>query len=181
MKTIVSIILTALLLMGGIAGFAEEAAAGLQKDLVILFTSDVHCAIDKGWGYAGLYAMKEGLSAKNHVLLVDNGDAIQGEPIGTMTKGQALINIMNVMGYDAAIPGNHEFDYGVQHFIDLTSAANFSYISCNFNKEGKLVFPAYVMKEVDGVKIGFVGVTTPETTMTATPTYFMNEERTKFI
>ena len=181
MKTIVSIILTALLLMGGIAGFAEEAAAGLQKDLVILFTSDVHCAIDQGWGYAGLYAMKEGLSAKNHVLLVDNGDAIQGEPIGTMTKGKSLINIMNVMGYDAAIPGNHEFDYTVQTLLDLAAAANFPYLSCNFNKEGELVFPAYVMKEVDGVKIGFVGVTTPTTPMTATPTYFMNEERTEFI
>ena len=181
MKTIVSIILTALLLMGGIAGFAEEAAAGLQKDLVILFTSDVHCAIDQGWGYAGLYALKEGLSAKNHVLLVDNGDAIQGEPIGTITKGKSLINIMNVMGYDAAVPGNHEFDYTVQTLLDLAAAANFPYLSCNFNKEGKLVFPAYVMKEVDGVKIGFVGVTTPTTPMTATPTYFMNEERTEYI
>lgn len=181
MKKIVSLILSVLLLIGCSAVFAEEAAAGLMKDLVILFTSDVHCGVDQGWGYAGLYAIKEGLSAKNHVLLVDNGDAIQGEPIGTLTRGESIIQIMNAVGYDVAVPGNHEFDYGVEHFYDLLVKAKFPYISCNFNRDGELIFPAYVIKEVDGVQIGFVGVTTPTTLLTSTPTYFMNEEGTEFI
>ena len=95
--------------LGCCAAFAEEAAApALEKDLVILFTSDIHCGIDQGWGFAGLYAVKESLSADNHVLLVDDGDAIQGEPIGTMTTGEGIIDIMNAVGYDIAIPGNHE-------------------------------------------------------------------------
>ncbi len=46
------------------------------------------------------------------MLLVDNGDAIQGEPLGTMTQGEAITELMNALKYDVAIPGNHEFDYG---------------------------------------------------------------------
>ena len=151
--------------------FAEEN----DKDIVILFTSDVHCGIDQGWGYAGLYAVKENLSKSYNVLLVDDGDAIQGEPIGTMTKGEAIIDIMNVMGYDVAIPGNHDFDYGIDRFLELTKKANFPYISCNFNKDGELIFDPWIIKEVGGVKIGFVGITTPDTLRSSTPTYFMDE------
>ena len=175
MKRFLCLLLSLCLLLG-CAAFAEEAAPALKKNLVILFTSDAHCGIDQGWGYAGLYAVKESLAKDNNVLLVDDGDAIQGEPIGTMTKGEAIIDIMNVMGYDVAIPGNHEFDYGMDGFLELTKKANFPYISCNFNKEGELVFQPYVIKEVDGVKIAFVGITTPTTLRTSTPKYFMNED-----
>jgi len=166
MKKILSLLLALALLLGVAA--AEETAPALQKNLVILFTSDVHCGIDTGWGYAGLYGIREALSADNHVLLVDDGDAIQGEPIGTMTTGEAIIDIMNAVGYDIAIPGNHEFDYGMDRFLELAEKASFPYISCNFNKEGELVFQPYVIKEFDGVKIAFVGVTTPMTLRSST-------------
>ena len=174
MKKLLGLLLAVCLLLG--CACAEEAAApALQKNLVILFTSDVHCGIDQGWGYAGVYAIKEGLAKWNHVLLVDNGDAIQGEPVGTLTKGEAITDIMNQVGYDIAIPGNHEFDYGMDRFLALAEKANFPYISCNFNKEGELVFDPYVIKEFDGVKIAFVGATTPMTLRSSTPKYFMDE------
>ena len=174
MKKLLGLIL-ALALVLSCAAFAEEAAPALQKDLVILYTSDAHCGIDQGWGYAGLYAVKESLSQDNYVLLVDDGDAIQGEPIGTMTTGEAIIDIMNAVGYDLAIPGNHEYDYGMARFLELTEKANFPYLSCNFNKEGELLFAPYAIKELSGVKIAFVGVTTPTTPRSSTPKYFMNE------
>ena len=176
MKKALSLILTVCLLASLFVGFnsAGAFAEGEDQDILILFTSDVHCGIDQGWGYAGLYAVKENLSKDYNVLLVDNGDAIQGEPIGTMTKGEAIINIMNVMGYDVAIPGNHEFDYGMDRFLELAEKAEFPYISCNFNKEGELVFEPWIMKEVGGVKIAFVGVTTPYTLRSSTPRYFMD-------
>ena len=169
-------LLLALCLLLSCAALAEDAAPALTKNLVVLYTSDVHCGIDQGWGYAGLSAVKESLSADNHVLLVDDGDSIQGEPIGTMTTGEALIDIMNAVGYDIAIPGNHEFDYGVDRFLELTEKANFPYISCNFNKEGELLFAPYIIKEFDGVKVAFVGICTPTTLRTSTPTYFMDDE-----
>ena len=114
------------------------------------------------------------------MLLVDDGDAIQGEPIGTMTTGEAIIDIMNAVGYDIAIPGNHEFDYGMDRFLELTKKANFPYISCNFNKQGEPVFQPYVIKDIDGVKFAFVGVTTPMALRSSTPRYFMDENG-KFI
>ncbi len=172
-KRILALVLLVVMMLSltSFRAFAEEG----EKDLLILFTSDVHCGIDQGWGYAGLYAAKENLSSMYDVLLVDDGDAIQGEPIGTMTKGEAIIDIMNVMGYDVAIPGNHEFDYGVERFLELSKKANFPYISCNFNKDGELLFDPWLIKEVGGRKIGFVGVTTPDTLRASTPTYFMDD------
>ncbi len=179
MKRLLGILLVLCLFLS-CAATAENAAPALEKDVIVLYTSDVHCGVDQGWGYAGLYAVKESLSASNHVFLVDDGDAIQGEPIGTMTRGEAIIDIMNTVGYDIAIPGNHEFDYGMERFLELTEKANYPYISCNFNKEGEFVFDPYIIKEADGVKIAFVGVTTPMAPRSSTPRYFMNDEG-KFI
>ncbi len=79
MKNVLCLFLAAALLLG--CGALAEDAPGMEKDLVVLFTSDVHCGVDQGWGYAGLYAVKQSLSKDHYVLLVDNGDAIQGEPI----------------------------------------------------------------------------------------------------
>ena len=169
----------ALLMLFSLAGTAlaaGEETSPEARDLVILYTSDVHCGIDRGWGYAGLYAVKEKLSETYDVLLVDNGDAIQGEPIGLLTGGAAIINIMNVMGYDVAIPGNHEFDYGVEQFLALTEKANFPYICCNLENEGELVLDPWLIKEIGDIKIGFVGVTTPDTIRSSIPRYFQDED-----
>ncbi len=174
MKKFLALLLSAAMLLGCIA-IAEEAAPALTRDVVVLYTSDVHCGIDQGWGYAGLAAVRDAFAADNHVVLVDNGDAIQGEPVGTMTKGKALIDLMNAVGYDIATPGNHEFDYGMERFFELAEKAEFPYISANFNKEGELVFKPYVIKEFDGVKVAFVGISTPKTLTSSTPAYFMDD------
>ena len=178
MKRITALVLAVLMLAGtlGLTAWADDDAPQMKKDLVVLFTSDVHCGIDQGFGYAGLVAIRDSLKKTNHVLLVDNGDAIQGEPVGTMTTGDAIITLMNSVGYDIAIPGNHEFDYGMDRFLELAGKARFPYISCNFNKEGELVFEPYVIKEFDGVKVAFVGVTTPKTITSSTPKYFQDND-----
>lgn len=136
------------------------------KDIVILSTSDVHCSPEKGFGYAGLYRIREKFKKEGcEVLLVDDGDQIEGhgELFGTLTQGEQVIDLMNKMGYDVAIPGNHEFSYGPDKFIQLTKKANFPYISCNIFKNGKRLFKPYIIKEVDGKKIAFVGAITPRT------------------
>ena len=175
MKKFLAVLLMLAMLLCG-AAFAEDTAPALTKDVVVLFTSDVHCGIDQGWGYAGVANMRNSLQADNHVVLVDDGDAIQGETIGTLTKGSAIIELMNAVGYDIAIPGNHEFDYGMENFLELTKQAKFPYISANFTCRDELVFAPYVIKEFDGVKIAFVGMTTPNTITSSTPVYFQDEE-----
>lgn len=176
MKKMISLLLVLVLLLPCTQVFAEEPAPALSKDLVVLFTSDVHCGIDQGFGYAGLAAMRDELAKNNHVILVDNGDSIQGEAIGTMTSGEAIIKLMNTVGYEVAIPGNHEFDYGTDRFLALTKLAQFPYICANLTHEGEPVFAPYVMKEYDGVKIAFVGVTTPKTFTSSTPAYFQDAD-----
>jgi 5'-nucleotidase len=164
MKKILSLLLTCALALSCCAALAEEAAPQLQKDLVVLFTSDVHCWVDQGWGMAGLYAIRESLAKDNHVLLVDNGDAIQGEPLGTMTKGEGVIDIMNAVGYDIAVPGNHEFDYGMDNMAKLFRQANFPIVCSNYDCKGTvledLVKP-YVTMVRDGVKIGLFALAPP--------------------
>lgn len=175
MKKFLTLLMAIMMLVGCIA-MAEEAPAGLTKNIVVLFTSDAHAGLDQGWGYAGVAAIRDAMAAKNHVVLVDNGDAIQGETIGTLTNGKALVELMNVVGYDVAVPGNHEFDYGMSNFLTLSGeVAQYPYVSANFTYQDAHVFNPYVIKEFEGVKIAFVGVTTPKTITSSTPAYFQDE------
>lgn len=157
-------------------GVGGAEAGGADNDIVILFTSDIHCGVDQGWGLAGLQQIRDTLEAGGTpVLLVDNGDAIQGEPIGTLSQGKAVADLMSKAGYDAAIPGNHEFDYGMDNFLEIAENADYPYISCNLNKEGKTVLDPYVIREAAGKKIAFVGVTTPTTITSSAPKFFQDE------
>lgn len=89
-----------------------------EESIYVLYTNDVHCEVS---GYPALAAYRAQLLENGeNVVTVDAGDAIQGEAIGAQTKGSAIIDIMNTVGYDYAIPGNHEFDYSLSTFLDLT-------------------------------------------------------------
>lgn len=175
-KKRLGILLTVILMLSMAVCSAAEERAEKNGDIYILFTSDVHCGIDKGFGYAGLQQVRDTLEAQGYeTILVDDGDAIQGEPIGTLSEGEAIIDLMNDLKYDVAIPGNHEFDYGMPRFLELVEKADFPYISCNFTYLDELVFEPYLIKEAAGKKIGFVGVTTPLTITASTPVYFQDE------
>lgn len=128
MKKLAVFILTLLLLLNITACDNNLPAEEEDKsnDIVILFTSDVHGAIDSGWTYSGIDVLRRQLIAKGcKVILVDNGDAIQGEILATMTSGSAVIELMNALGYDIATIGNHEFDYGMDRFLELAEMADF--------------------------------------------------------
>ena len=80
---------------------------------------------------------------------------------------------MNAIGYDFAIPGNHEFDYGMQQFLKLNDKLNCNYYSANIIdlKNNINLLPAYKILQFDDVKIALIGVTTPETLTSSTPAY----------
>ena len=173
MKKALSIILAILMTVTTVP-FAFAAEEG---DVVILYTNDVHCAIDD---YPALAAYRAELIAQgNTVITVDAGDAIQGEVIGAFTQGEAIVNIMNEVGYDYAVPGNHEYDYGMETFLDLAkNKAEYNYISSNFYKltSVKPVFEPYYIENIsDDLQIAFVGITTPESVTKSTPEYFKDE------
>ena len=144
--------------------------------IYVIFTSDIHCGVEQGFGFAGLQAIRDALEEQGYeTILVDDGDALQGEPIGIFSKGEAVVQLMNEMKYDLAIPGNHDFDYGTERFLELAEMAEYPYISCNFMYKGEPVFEPYLIREAAGRKIGFVGVTTPETLVSSTPDFFQDE------
>ena len=112
-----------------------------------------------------------------YVTLVDAGDAIQGAPVGTLSEGEYLVQIMNKAGYDFAVPGNHEFDYGMEKLLGLSARLDCGYSACNFvNLPSKTqVFAPYRIMEYDDIQVAFVGVATPESITKATPAYFQDQ------
>ena len=161
----------------GVTTATEITAQAAEQDIVILYTNDVHCGVDDNIGYAGLALYKKEMQAQTpYVTLVDAGDAIQGAPIGTLSDGGYIIDIMNQVGYDFAIPGNHEFDYGMPRFLELSGKLNCGYYSCNFMNlaAGAPVFAPYKMMDYGDTQVAFIGVSTPESFTKSTPTYFQD-------
>ena len=179
-RTLAGLTALALLLSscGNISVTVSKAPGSANKDIVVLFTNDVHSGVDGGIGYAGVSAYKKKMIEEgNDVILVDNGDFVQGGRMGLITKGEAIIRIMNKVGYDIAVPGNHEFDYGVDQFFKDVEMSDFSYISCNFIdlRTGEKIFDPYIIRELGGKKVAFIGATTPSAITTATPKFFKDE------
>ena len=117
MKKLCRFCLLAVLLLGLVV---PSLAAGPDKEgpIVILHTNDVHASLDHYPAVAGYKKRLEAEYGADRVFLVDAGDAIQGGPIATLTQGASVVDMMNFVGYDLAIPGNHEFDYGMDVFLD---------------------------------------------------------------
>ncbi|MBQ6285913.1 MAG: bifunctional metallophosphatase/5'-nucleotidase [Bacilli bacterium] len=143
----------------------------LSDDIVILHLNDVHCGINDTIGYDGFVLYREELKKKyKNILTVDIGDHIQGGTIGAISEGSEIIDILNKIGFDVAILGNHEFDYGVEQLLSLEKNITSRYICSNFcyRKNKTNIFDPYKIIEIGGKKIGFLAVLTP---LTLTKTY----------
>ena len=160
----------------GSGSSVSSQSKSLKKNLTLLVTSDIHAGVEDNFTLPYVYDLRKEYEAKgDYTLLIDNGDILQGGLISSVSKGEDLMDIINVTGYDIVTFGNHEFDYAMDQFLKNAAKLKNPYISCNFNKEGELVFKPYVIKEFDGVKFAFVGVNTPDTLTTSTPKYFQDE------
>lgn len=180
-KTISQLSIMALLIMllVGCAGKGNEANKKTEEasGITILHTNDVHgydSATDLFTGeptetvighdtIAGVYdSFKEN---EEPVFLLDAGDAIQGIYFVTENEGEAAIEIMNEVGYDAMTLGNHEFDYGWFRLMDLIGKADFPILSQLDDEQTKETknLQQYTVIEREGVKLGVFGITTPET------------------
>ncbi|MBE0341979.1 bifunctional metallophosphatase/5'-nucleotidase, partial [Paenibacillus sp. 28ISP30-2] len=184
-KKISSILTTAALLLGclgtaaadpaastGAAGSATPPASG--KHITILHTNDTHAHVvanDKEMGFAKLAGIIDQYRASNpNTLLLDDGDTIHGTTFATLVNGESIVKVINKLRYDAMVPGNHEFNYGWKHLVELSKEIQFPVLSANIKQtDGTRLFQPYVIKEVDGVKIGIIGLTTPETAYKTNP------------
>lgn len=144
-------------------------------EITILHTNDVHSRVSfsatGGLGYDKLSTIVKEMRAKNpNTLLMDAGDALHGQTISTLNKGESIVRIMNAVGYDLMTVGNHDFNYGQDRLLELAKMADFDIISSSIYKADYSTFlPSYVIKEFDGVKVAVFGLSTPDTTFTTHP------------
>ena len=153
-----------------------EAPAGDSESIVILYENDVHCAVK---GYAKLAAMKTELaSTYAHVGVVSVGDYVQGGSLGAVSQGEYIIDLMNLVGYDAVALGNHEFDYRLPRLMELAAKMIAKPTCCNFRliDEEYSVFDAYTMVTYGDIDIAYVGITTPSTITSSAPGQFKDED-----
>ncbi len=145
------------------AAFMEDP----DKSFVIIHTNDTHCFYDGdgGVGFPTVTALAEQYSEETTVFTVDAGDFLQGNSYGTMTQGEGSIHIMNSVGYDLVVPGNHEFDFGFETFLKRMEQLECPVICANlvYKDSGELIFDEYLIIERNGVKVGFFGLLTTET------------------
>lgn len=136
------------------------------EHLVILHTNDTHSSIDPDLRGNGGIARRKAIidsvrEARTNVMLVDAGDAVQGSLYFTIFGGEVERVLMNEMGYDIRILGNHEFDRGMDGLAREWSQVNATRLSTNYDLTGSALeglFVPTVMKEVAGHKIGFIGL-----------------------
>lgn len=124
-------------------------------------------------GLARMYTRIDEIRAANpHSLLINTGDTIQGSAETLFTRGQALVEVLNLFKIDAFVPGNWEFVYGTERFRELFAAsqplapwgaiaANVFYDGTPYaDRQGQRVLPPYLIKNVAGIKVGILGMTT---------------------
>ena len=146
-----------------------------SESIVILYENDVHCAAN---GYSKLAAMKnELMSEYEYVGVVSSGDFIQGGTLGAASKGEYIVRLMNLVGYDAISIGNHEFDYRISRLSELSELSETKYISCNFAKIGEeeAIFEPFTMVSYGDFDVAYIGIVTPETITSAVPSQFKDE------
>ena len=146
---------------------SSPLSSGNLPYLTILHTSDTHSCIepDSKTGLGGVMrraAFVEQMRKHNpQALMVDCGDFSQGSLYYNLFKGETEVMIMNVIGYDVATIGNHEFDFGLDNMMRIFALAEFPIVSTNYDFSGTVLDSLvrdYHIIRTDGVRIGFVGV-----------------------
>jgi len=164
----VSIILLVFLALFGIL-FNESIPTNAESvSVIIVHTNDLHGSIwekEPEMGYAHIAAkVKKFKETNNNVLLLDAGDTFQGNSAASLSQGESIVKIMNSMGYDAMVVGNHDFSYGWQRLCELSEMTNFPVLAANVRREdGDHLLATSTIKELNGVRIGIFGLTTTET------------------
>ncbi|MEH7413733.1 bifunctional 2',3'-cyclic-nucleotide 2'-phosphodiesterase/3'-nucleotidase [Neobacillus drentensis] len=178
------------------SGF-EQYSLNQDVHVQLLGINDLHGQLDYkttvagkpagGIEYLAGYLKEREADNPSNTLMVQAGDAVgASRPVSALLQDEPTIRILNELGFDVGTIGNHEFDEGVTEMLRLINGgahpktvekygvfegADFPYVAANVVKEdtNELILPPYVVKEVDGVKVGFIGVVTTETPSIVTP------------
>lgn len=162
--------------LAGAAGVAMAPNMVLSNrdelTISILHTNDTHARIDPFPENHPQYANLGGFARRarlvkqirktdKHVLLLDSGDVFQGTPYFNLYDGELDYKLMSQLGYDASTLGNHEFDNGVDGWLDVVKHANFPVLNSNYDidrTDAQEAVSNILIKEFEGVKVGIFGL-----------------------
>ena len=178
---------------GGIVEILKNEKGDKEFDLYVVHTNDVHARIvpaDGGMGYSKFSSLlKMGRSLTDNILLLDAGDVSHGTNLANVFQGQTVGVLLDMLGYDAVAPGNHDFNYGADVLLKAAEAAKqystLRVLSANVtDSQGRLVFQPYQVYDYNGYKVVVIGLTTPDTKTKAHPKNtegldFMSDETIK--
>jgi len=173
---------------------ANAVKNGKAQVLTLLHTADIHSQLEihdeffiengkpvykKRGGFATLKTMINELRNRNrqNTLVIDGGDCFQGSGVAALTEGSAIIPLMNNIGYDIMLPGNWEVVYGKKMMLEDMFAYNGVKVCANMfhdtndSQNNELIFPPYFIKQIAGIKIGFIGYNDPLTPKRQSPAY----------
>lgn len=174
----ISIVVLLLALLSPLFMVSGVAAKGDKRTITLLSTTDLHTNLvaydyyaskSAEWGLAKVATLiRQEREKAPDALLLDSGDTIQGTPLGyyyavvDQNAPHPMAVAMNALKYDVAALGNHEFNYGLDTLNRWISQCNFPVLSANIRKsDGSEAFKPYVIKDVNGVQVGILGMTTP--------------------
>jgi 2',3'-cyclic-nucleotide 2'-phosphodiesterase/3'-nucleotidase len=161
-----------------------RSATALNSDVIqisILHTTDLHGHILPTSDYAGnadlggfarcVSQIRQWRRRNRNSILIDIGDVYQGTDVSLRTNGALMIDLFNHLRYDAWIVGNHEFDWGVEPFMNALTKSDMPVLAANMSMEGKrsgeisvkpfAKIQPFILTEIDGIKIAIIGLTTP--------------------
>ena len=159
-------------------------------NIVVFYTNDEH-----GWmepindydGAAGLMSMwksVEGYDGSDKYLILSGGDMWTGPAISTWFQGESMVEVMNAMEYDVSAIGNHEFDFKIEGLNARLEQMNFPLISANIKNRTTGEIPdfaePYIIKEIDGIKVGIIGLSSLSTPYTTAPANVADYEFTSY-
>ena len=152
-----------------------------SNKITIIHTNDTHGRLKADSKVIGLDTVAAIKNNTENSILIDAGDTIHGLPFVTLSKGQDAVDLLNAAGYEYIVPGNHDFNYGYSRLMELFKNSvklkngqnKLRLLASNINKDGKSVFEANHIKEMDingkTVKVGFFGIATQETAYKTNP------------
>lgn len=170
---------------------SQAVRKGTAQHITILHTADIHAQLEvhdeffyqdrrptfrRRGGFATLRTMIDALRRQNpqHTLVIDGGDCLQGSAVAALSKGQAIVPLINTIRYDLMLPGNWEVVYGKEMLINNMSMYTAAKVCANMFHAGAPaapIFPPYQIFELGATRIGFVGYNDPLTPTRQSPAY----------
>ena len=165
-KVIATIAIVLMISVG--AGFitGQWEKCDLEGQVVIVHTNDSHGYYNENLGFTSVASIAKDYQSRGAtVFVVDAGDAFQGTASTMLTHGHSTVPVMNAVGYDLMVPGNHEFDYTLDTYLGYVDELSFPTICANvdWKETGESVFDEYMIIEKGGVRVGFFGLLTQDT------------------